>query len=272
MASYIATIDYARQNQNNSSLASSNDGAGDGSGAVITEIIQAPTSTGKFVTGAAPSGNQVVCTTSVEGTFFPGQFLFYFDAVGNPTLIGQIDTVVTTTITLTANIIGSGANMTNKELGASYTLISTLESFYIRIGTSVVSGSGGSVVYLPNVNSFRTVPELAGINNSTLSSIVQYSNYQNPLSIAVAGQQVNFRVASRNQFIQSSPGFFWTNANQLPKYIWLACDPVRNSASLSGFAPSTMYKFMTDEFMQNALEVTIDYPAEFLVEAGYSNV
>lgn len=272
MASYIATIDYARFNQNNSALANSNDGAGDGSGAVITEIIEAPTSTGKFVTGAAPSGNQVVCTTSVETTFFPGQFLFYFDAVGNPTLIGQIDTVVTTTITLTANIIGSGASMANKELGASYTLISTNESFFIRIGTQIVSGSGGSVVYLPNVNAFRVSPDFGSINNTIVSSIVQYSNFQNPLSIAAAGQQVNFRLASRNQFIQSSPGFYWTTANQLPKYIWLSCYPVQNAASLSGFAPSTMYKFMTDEFMQNALEVTIDYPAEYLVDAGYHNV
>ena len=274
MANYIATIDYARFNSNNALLAASNDGTGDGSGAVTTEIIETPTSSGKFVTGAAPVGNQVVCTTNVESTFEPGQFLFYFDAFGLPTLIGQIDTVVTTTITLTANIIGSGAAMANKELGASYTLISPIETFYIRVGTQVVSGSGGSTIYMPNINTFRAQPTSgeASINNSTVSQVVQYSNFGNPLSIAAAGQQVNFRLYTENIFTQSQQGIYWQNSNQLPQYIWIRCTPVKNAASPSGFSASTMYKFITDEFMQDAVEATINFDGQTLIDAGYKNI
>lgn len=275
MANYSATIDYARVNANNASLAQSNNGAGDGNNLTISEVIDAPSNSGKFISpSVVPSGTTITCTSDVSTTFEEGQYLFYFDASANPILIGQIDSISTNVITLTANINGSGAAMTNKELGASYSLISASESFYIRVSTSVVSSSGGSTVLLPNIAGWRTTPSsgTSSTVRSAVSSIIQYSNTGNPVIISGSQVQIQFRVETTNVFITSSNATYWNAAAELPQYIWLLATPIPSVGQSSGFTPSTMYRFSTNEFMENAVSATVNTVAATLSSAGYSNI
>jgi hypothetical protein len=274
MANYSASIDYARINSNNTLLAQSNDGAGDGSNATITEVIDSPSNSGKFISPTVvPTGNTVTCTSDVSTTFEEGQYLFYFDASANPILIGQIDSIATTVITLTANIIGSGAAMANKELGSSYGLISANEEFYIRVSTSVISGSGNSSVYLPNISNWRNQPSNrnASTVKNSVSNIVQYSNVGTPLSIAGTQQPVSFTIRATNVFLSPNSGAnYFSNIGQLPQYIWLRATPIPNTGQTSGFNPSTMYRFSTNEFMEDAVVATINTPFATLFDAGYN--
>jgi hypothetical protein len=274
MANYSASIEYARINSNNTLLAQSNNGAGDGSGGTITEIIDGPTNSGKFVSPTVtPSGTTVTCTSDVSTTFEEGQYLFYFDASANPILIGQIDSIATTVITLTANIIGSGSAMLNKQLGSSYGLISSNEEFYIRVSTSAISGSGGSSFYIPNIANWRTTPSLrdSSIVKNSVSNIVQYSNVGTPLSIDGAQNIVNFTIRPTNVFLSGNSGAnYFSNTNQLPQFIWLRATPIPNVGQTSGFNPSTMYRFTTNEFMENAVTATINTPFATLYDAGYN--
>lgn len=273
---YSATIDYARINSNNTLLAQSNDGAGDGSGATITEVIDAPTNSGKFVSPSViPSGTTVTCTESVEGLFEEGQYLFYYDTSAMPILIGQISSISTSVITLTTNIVGSGAAMANRELGVSYSLITSGESFYMRVSTSVVGSSNGSTVLMPNFTLWRVTPSsgVASIVRSAVSSIVQYSNVGNPISIAVTQTPVQFTIATQNVFNSSNQGAsYFTSVDELPQYIWLKATPIPSVGQTSGFNPSTMYKFSTNEFMDNAISATVNTTASVLRDAGYSNI
>lgn len=274
MANYSALIEYARINSNNTLLAQSNDGAGDGNVTTITEVIDGPTNSGKFISPTVvPAGTTVTCTSDVSTTFEEGQYLFYFDASANPILIGQIDNIATSVITLTADIIGSGAAMLNKQLGSSYGLISANEEFYIRVSTSVISGSNGSSVYMPNISNWRNTPSLR--NSSTVrnsvSNIVQYSSVGVPLSIDPTQSIVNFTISPTNQFLSiNNGGNFFSNTNQLPQYIWLRATPIPNTGQTSGFNPSTMYRFTTNEFMENAVIATINTPFGTLYDAGYN--
>jgi hypothetical protein len=273
---YSATIDYARINPNNTLLSQSNDGNGDGSGLTISEVIDAPANSGKFISPTVtPSGPTVTCTSDVSATFEAGQYLFYFDASANPILIGQILSIATNVITLTTNIIGVGSAMLNKEIGGSYSLITSSESFFIRISTSVVGSSGGSTVLMPNFSTWRTTPSegVSSTVRSDISSILQYSNVGNPVTIATSQPNVQFTIITQNVFTSPNNGTTYFNSTgELPQYIWLRANPIPSLGQASGFNPSTMYRFSTNEFMGNAISATVNTPAGTLRNAGYSGV
>ena len=67
---YLAEITYARVNANNTALATSNDGKGNG--ASITEVIASPTHSELTVSGT-PTGTTVVASATVVGVFEAGQ-------------------------------------------------------------------------------------------------------------------------------------------------------------------------------------------------------
>jgi len=271
MSNYSAEITYARINANNTALAGSNDGNGDGSGAVITEVIEEPTHSGFTVSGT-PSGTSVVANASVSATFEAGQYLFYWNLSASPVLIGQIASISTSTITLVSTILGSGAAMTGQELGVSYSLVTSDEQFFIRVKTSKTSTPSASIL-MPNFQSWRTVPSQR--ENSTIltnqSSIQQYSNVGTPVSIAVAQPFVNFRVTTMNTFLSSTGAVsYFANFDQLPLYIWLTATIIPSDTTASALLPSTMYQFITNEFMDNAITVTPGVAATTLFNAGYN--
>lgn len=273
---YSATIDYARINANNTLLSQSNDGNGDGSSLTISEVIDAPANSGKFISpSVTPSGPTVTCTSDVSTTFEAGQYLFYFDTSANPILIGQIESIASSVITLTANIIGSGAAMLNREVGSSYSLITSGESFFIRISTSVVGSSGGSTKLMPNFTTWRTAPS-EGVSSTVrpdISSILQYSNVGNPITIATSQPNVQFKIITTNVFSTPNNGVTYFNSTgELPEYVWIRATPIPSLGQASGFNPSTMYRFSTNEFMSNAISVTVNTPAATLSAAGYTGV
>jgi hypothetical protein len=272
MANYSAEITYARINSNNTSLANSNDGAGDGSGVSITEVIDAPTLSGFTVSGT-PSGTVVIADASVEGTFEAGQYLYYWDASANPILIGQINTISTSTINLVSDILGVGSNMTNRELGVSYSLITSDEQFYIRVKTSKVPSTTTSFILMPNFQNWRTTPSQR--NESPIitaqSNIQRYSNIGTPVSISGTQPFVNFKVITMNTFLSSNNGVtFFANWAQFPQYIWLRATVIPSDATSSALLSATMYRFTTNEFMDNAITVTANTANTVLFDAGYN--
>ena len=269
---YSAEIKYARVNSNNTALANSNDGDGDGSGATISEVIEAPTHSAFTVSGT-PSGTTVTASASVASTFEAGQYLFYWDDNANPILIGQIASIATSTITLTGNIIGSGASMTNKELGVSYSLVTANEEFYIRVKTTKVDSTVTSFIQMPNFQNWRTTPSQR--ENSTVkqgqSSIQRYSNIGVPVSISGTQPYVNFKIATMNSFLSPNNSVtFFSNWGQFPQYIWLKATIVPSDATPSALVPATMYRFATNEFMDNTITVTANTLNATLYDAGYS--
>lgn len=272
MANYSAEITYARVNANNNTLANSNDGDGDGSGATISEVIEAPTNSGFFVSGT-PVGTSVTASASVAGVFEAGQFLFYWDLTGNPVLIGQIDEVSGSAITLVSNIIGSGASMTTQELGVSYSLITSNEEFYIRVKTSKVVSTVSSSILMPNFQLWRTVPSQRNASPvvTSQSNIVQYSNIGVPVSIGVTQPFISFQFRTINRFLSSNAGAsFFSNFAQFPLYIWLRATIIPSGATTSALAASTTYRFTTNEFMDNAITITANTPNAVLYDAGYN--
>lgn len=266
---YLAEIKYARVNANNTALASSNDG--NGNGASITEVIEAPTHSGFTVSGT-PSGTVVVANASVVGTFEAGQYLFYWDASANPTLIGQIDSISTSTINLIGTILGTAGDMTNRELGVSYSLVTGNEQFYIRVKTSKTSTTTGSIL-MPNFQTWRTNPtqrEYSTIRTNQ-SKIERYSQVGTPVSFANPIVGVNFRVQTVNTFLSNNNGLtFFANWDQFPQYIWLLATIIPSDTTSSALLQSTMYRFTTNEFMDQVITVTANTANATLLDAGYS--
>ena len=265
---YLAEITYARVNANNTALASSNDG--NGNGASITEVIAAPTHSTLTVSGT-PSGTVVVASATVAGLFEEGQYLFYWDAFANPTLIGQIASISTSTINLVSTILGTGGDMTNRELGVSYSLVTGNEQFYIRVKTSKTSTTTGFIL-MPNFQTWRVNPtqrEQSAIR-TTQSKIERYSNIGTPVSIASPIVGVNFRVQTVNTFLSTNNGLtFFANWSQFPQYIWLLATIIPSDATSSALLQSTMYRFTTNEFMDQAITVTANTANATLLDAGY---
>ena len=272
MANYSAEITYARVNANNNTLANSNDGDGDGSGATITEVIEAPTNSGFTVSGT-PSGTSVTASASVTGVFESGQYLFYWDNTGNPILIGQIDSVSGSAITLKSNIIGSGGSMTNRELGVSYSLITSNEQFYIRVKTNKNPSTTSSSILMPNFQTWRTNPTQRELSPNVIaqSNIQQYSDTGSPVTIGATQPYVGFQFATVNRFLSSNSGAtFFSNFAQFPQYIWLRVTIIPSGGASSGLSASTTYRFTTNEFMDNAITVTANTANATLYDAGYS--
>lgn len=266
---YLAEITYARVNANNTILATSNDGKGGGGS--ITEVIASPTHSELTVSGT-PTGTTVVASATVVGVFEAGQYLFYWDASANPILIGQIASISTSTINLVSTILGTGGDMTTKELGVSYSLITGNEQFYIRVKTSKTTTATGFIL-MPNFQLWRTNPTQR--NQSTIrvnqSKIERYSNIGTPVSIASPVVGVNFRIETVNTFLSNDNNrSFFASWDQFPQYIWLLATIIPSDATSSALLQSTMYRFTTNDFMDQAITVTSNTPNATLFDAGYN--
>ena len=198
--------------------------------------------------------------------------MFYWDASANPILIGQIESISTSTITLVSTILGTGGDMTNRELGVSYSLITGNEQFYIRVKTSKTTTATGFIL-MPNFQTWRVNPSQREVSTIRVnqSKIERYSDVGTPVSIASPVVGVNFKVQTVNTFLSNNNGLtFFASWDQFPQYIWLLATIIPSDATSSALLQSTMYRFTTNDFMDQVITVTANTPNATLYDAGYN--
>lgn len=265
MATYNPAINYYRVNQNNQAIAASASGASAGP----TEEIAAPlASAGTFASILVNviTGN----ATTFNSTFAEGQYLYYIDNSGNYVLVGQIDTITNaTTLDLVAGTLVNTPTA-NSVLAATYSLITSTESFYIRVATDKTSvGLGATEAYIPDLSVWRQSNSATALNNISITRMQAVSNVGVPTSDAATLTDIFYTLAVQNTFTPGQPLLSsptsWNSLSDIPDYIWLLANPVTDLSSI------TMYRISTEESLV-ALTVTPRTLNSVLRTAGYYNV
>lgn len=268
MATYNPAINYYRVNQNNQAIAASSSGATAGP----TEEIAAPlASAGTFssIAGNVITGSTSPATT-FNSTFAEGQYLYYIDNSGNYVLVGQIDTITDfNTLTLVAGTLVNTPT-SNPVLAATYSLITSTESFYIRVATDKTSvGLGANEAYIPDLSLWRQTSSATALNNLSITRMQAVSNVGVPTSDAATLTDIFYTLAVQNTFTPGQPLLSsptsWNSLSDIPDYIWLLANPVTDLSSI------TMYRISTEESLV-ALTVTPRTLNSVLRTAGYFNV
>jgi len=264
MSTYNSSINYYRVNANNEIIARTNDGVGN-----PTEEIAAPLSTGTYSSG---SGSSTI--TGQAGSNFNawavGQYLYFIDGNGDYRLLGQIATITSATVlTLQANsIVYNPTIAVGAALAASYSLVTTTESFYIRVSTSRQGGTlSAGEAFIPLMTSWRTQNAPGGTNNTQVTKLERVSNVGTPVSNAAA-VNVPFTLTVRNVF--SSDELFtrlWPNAD-FPEYIWILVALSPTGASLAG---QSMFRITTEETI-DAYKIRSGTTPQQAFDAGYVNI
>jgi hypothetical protein len=266
MSTYNSSVNYYRVNANNTNIAITNSGVG----SPPTEEIAAPLTAGTY-----SSGSGVNITGQTPGSDFTqwstGQYLYFIDNNGVYRLLGQINTIPTSsTLTLVANAITySPAIAVGMPLAASYSLVTTTESFYIRVQTQL-SGGGLSAgeANIPLMTSWRTQNTASAPNNTSVTKLERVSNVGTPVSNASAAN-IPFTLRVMNVFSSNSPAFtrLWPNQD-FPEYIWIRADLSPTGASLAG---QSMFRITTEETI-NAFKITANTTPQQAFDAGYVNI
>jgi len=267
MSTYNSSINYYRVNANNTNIANTNSGAGN-----PTEEIAAPLPAGTYA-----SGSGVNITGQTPGSTFSnwsvGQYLYYIDNNSVYRLLGQIATIPTvSTLTLQANAITYTAPnqiQVGMTLAASYSLVTTTESFYIRVATQLTGGGlQGGQAYIPLMTSWRTQNVASAVNNTSVIKLERVSNVGAPVSNSATINNIPFTLRVLNVF-SSNTGFtrLWPNAD-FPDYIWIRADLSPTGASLAG---QSMFRITTEETIDAFLITPTTTPQEAF-DAGYVNI
>lgn len=268
MSTYNSSINYYRVNANNTNIASTNSGAGNNP----TEEIAAPLPAGTYA-----SGSGVNITGQTPGSTFSnwsiGQYLYYIDNNSVYRLLGQIATIPTaSTLTLQANAITYTAPnqiAVGMTLAASYSLVTTTESFYIRVATQLTGGGlQGGQAYIPLMTSWRTQNVASAVNNTSVIKLERVSNVGAPVSNSATINNIPFTLRVLNVF-SSNTGFnrLWPNAD-FPDYIWIRADLSPTGASLAG---QSMFRITTEETI-DAFLITPTTTPQQAFDAGYVNI
>jgi hypothetical protein len=266
MSTYNSSVNYYRVNANNTNIAITNSGVG----SPPTEEIAAPLTAGTY-----SSGSGVNITGQTPGSDFTqwsaGQYLYFIDNNGVYRLLGQINTIgpAANVLTLVANAITySPAIAVGMPLAASYSLVTTTESFYIRVQTQL-SGGGLSAgeANIPLMTSWRTQNTAAAPNNTSLTKLERVSNVGTPVSNASAAN-IPFTLRVMNVFSSNTLGNqLWPNQD-FPEYIWIRADLSPTGASLAG---QSMFRITTEETI-NAFKITANTTPQQAFDAGYVNI
>ena len=265
MGTYNSSVNYYRVNANNTNIAITNSGVGS-----PTEEIAAPLTAGTYSMGSG-----VNITGETPGSDFnqwsAGQYLYFIDNNGVYRLLGQINTIPTSsTLTLVANaIIYSPAIAVGMPLAASYSLVTTTESFYIRVSTQLTGGGlSAGEANIPLMTSWRTQNTASAPNNTSVTKLERVSNVGTPVSNAASVANVPFTLRVMNVF-SSNTGFtrLWPNQD-FPEYIWIRADLTPTGASLAG---QSMFRITTEETIE-AFKVTSNTTPQQAFDAGYVNI
>lgn len=265
MGTYNSSVNYYRVNANNTNIAITNSGVGS-----PTEEIAAPLTAGTY-----SSGSGVNIAGETPGSDFnqwsTGQYLYFIDNNGVYRLLGQINTIPTSsTLTLVANAITySPAIAVGMPLAASYSLVTTTESFYIRVSTQLTGGGlSAGEANIPLMTSWRTQNTASAPNNTSVTKLERVSNVGTPVSNAASVANVPFTLRVMNVF-SSNTGFtrLWPNQD-FPDYIWIRADLTPTGASLAG---QSMFRITTEETIE-AFKITSNTTPQQAFDAGYVNI
>jgi hypothetical protein len=267
---YSTLVNYYRINANNTSIATSSSGA---SGSPNEEIAAPNASTGTFssLAGLTVTGSTSPAT-DFDTAFTEGQYLYFIDN-GVYVLAGQIDTITDFNTLDLVSVINDPATAGTPVLAASYSLVTTSESIYIRVATDKTSGQlQPGQAFIPLLSAWRTSNAPGATNNPAITKIDRVSNVGVPASDANPTSPVQFTLEVMNQFVPNTSNVrvasSWNNVDDIPAYIWLRAVMIGGSSSLSA---QTMYRLTTEEYIE-ALTVTANYPNSALRDAGYFNV
>jgi hypothetical protein len=266
---YNTSVNYYRINANNTAIATSTSGA---SGSPNEEIASPIASSGTFasIAGLTVTGSTSPAT-DFDTAFTEGQYLYYINNLGAYVLVGQIDTITDfNTLDLVSVVATPTAGDT---LAASYSLVTTSESIYIRVATDKTSGLlAANQAFIPNLSFWRTNNAPGAANNPAVTKIDRVSNVGTPSSEANPTSPVQFTLEVMNQFVANtsnvSVASSWNSVSDIPDYIWLRAVMIGGSSALSA---QTMYRLTTEEYIE-PLTVTPNYPNSALRAAGYFNV
>ena len=266
--SYNSTVQYFRINENNTALATSNSGGADND---ATEEIAPPVPGCTYSSGGGTSSITGVVISSPASDFTDfteGQYLYYIDSTnGNYELMGQIQTINSATnLTLTANSISTPTLL--DPLVASNYLVSTVESFYIRVSTST-AGAGTNRINLPRIANWRSTSSLTSTNNTGITQLEQISNSGLPLTAASPAIPIPFTITTMNQFTAgNSRNTYWNSTADFPAYIWIRAT-IATGQTINALASKTMFRFTTEENIPE-FNVGINTAKRDIVAAGYN--
>jgi hypothetical protein len=268
-----AGIIFAKDTAANRATALTLNAAADSLTDVFTPVTLA---TGK-ITSASTS------TTAIGGTatafltdFDPGDFLFYYTAGASPILLGKIASIASdTSITLTEDSPVAIGATPGAYCGKTNTVISAFESIIMRIPVVPINST---LINMPNWNSYRESPPppVASSNNlDTYSNMESYSKINNPSQITNSVVNVPYTIKPLwNYSVFPLPPelkirvVFATTAD-FPNYAYALLDPYGNS-TVQNLAANTLYKmFANERFLNNGIQVGINYPYNDLKNAGY---
>lgn len=265
---YNSSIQYYRINANNTALATSNNGGAQND---PTEEIAPPVPGCTYSSGSGTTnivGVAIGSPASDFNDFAVGQYLYYVDSsTGDYNLMGQIDVINSgTDLDLTEN--STGSPNPGDVLVASNYLVSTVESFYIRVATSTV-GAGANKINLPLIRSWRTTSSVTSVNNIGITQLEQISTSGFPLTEASPNVNIPFTITTMNVFtVGSGRNTYWASTADFPNYIWIRA-VIATGQTINALASKTMFRFSTEENIPE-FNVGTDTTKKSLEDAGYN--
>lgn len=258
-----AGIVFAKANEANLATAKTLNAAADS----LTEVFNPVTlATGKIT---ATSGNTTISgqDTSFTTDFVVGDYMFYYTANGVPTLLGKVSAINSnTSITLTS---GSPVTITNPVYcGKTNTVIGVSEQILMRI--PIVPNAQGQI-NMPNWNAYRIQNTPTSYNVVANSSMATYSQVNNP-TVAGTETPIPYTITPIYDYAKVTINGFqyvFATAALFPNYAYAILNPYGDSA-VDNLPSNTLYKmFANENFTNNGILVTTNYPFLFLQTAGY---
>ncbi len=257
-------ITFAKATAENLAIANTQSGNG-----TLNDVIEPVTFAQGKITVTNGSTAVTGTGTSFLSDFQAGQFLFYYDAEGDPALVGKIATVASdTSITLAAN---ATINQTLVNCGMASVVLQTTDNIIIRIPV-VLSGYGDNVCVIPNWNAYKNL--VTGFNNDTTNNLEQYSAVNNP---QVVGSAVNvpytitpvYNFQSYEAIVSGQKTtLYFQSASNFPVFCYAVLNP--NGESDTKLAANTLFKlFASESAPLNGVRVTIAYNPSLLSQVGY---
>lgn len=258
-----AGIVFAKANEANLATAKTLNAAADS----LTEVFNPVTlATGKIT---ATSGNTTITGigTSFLTDFAVGDYMFYYTADATPTLLGKVSARNSdTSITLAS---GSPVTITVAAYcGKTNTVIGVSEQILMRIP---IVPNAQKQISMPNWNAYRQQKTATSYNLASRSSMETYSQVNNP---TVAGTPINidYTITPIYDYAKVTVnGFQYVFATEalFPNYAYAILNPYGDSA-VDNLPSNTLYKmFANENFAENGILVTTNYPFLFLQTAGY---
>jgi hypothetical protein len=269
MANYSTSIKYYRKNANNTTIATSQTG----SVGAPTEEITTPVVRGTYA--SMPTTTIIVGQpNSSFNNFEVDQYLYRIDNTGAYLLMGQIASIQSSTqLTLTSAAQNTAGVAAGQSLAAGFNLITTQESFYIRIDVKKfpAGGEGPDTATMPDISAWRASASNTADNKTNILKLDQVSAGGNPISWASSATNVilNLRVTNAIQSYDiDSDLYVFAEPRDIPDFIWLEATLARSNPA---FAGQTMYRITAEESIPG-FTASVAMGAYILYNNGYLDV